>query len=113
MTDRTESLVERCALGALWLCAWLLVASALVGCASTPAPIPECPPCPPGPTVYVPVIARCAAIPLPPETPRPMCSGTSAEVVRCVIDYVQALRGEIAVLRDEIGAHNSESRPTP
>jgi hypothetical protein len=36
-----------------------------------------------------------------------VCSGTSAEVVRCVIDYVQALRGEIAILRDEIEAHNT------
>lgn len=86
---------------------WALIFAALtlVGCASTP--IPECPPCPPGPTIRVPVPVPCDPIPLPPETPRPTCAGTAAEIVRCVADYVQALRQEIEDLRDEIRLHNT------
>ena len=76
----------------------------LYGCASTP--LPECPPCPPGPTIEVPVSAPTEPIPVPNRTQPPTCTGTSTQILQCIADYIQALRYEIEELRDEITAHN-------
>lgn len=102
------SLIEDVATVLLIICCCVIAVCSImasIGCASTP--LPECPPCPPGPTIRVPVPVPCDPIPVPPETPRPDCAGTAAEILRCVADYVQALRNEIAELRDEITAHNT------
>jgi len=83
----------------------LLVILSAIGCA-TSRPLPECPPCPPGPVIKVPVPVPCAPIEVQPTTPSPSCEGAPSQIVKCVLDYIQALLHEIEDLREAIFLHN-------